>query len=412
MDPRKKRKENRNIVCIVAVDRDNLLDTLDRAQEAVDRRSPWSAGSRIHLNITGSRRRRSVGVIVLDDRFALEFSLASSAGAGTDRVTVDGRELTRFLRALPPGESVTIETHRRPCLLTVAHKQRGAEFHAERYRRPRLFPLAPFREEPRHRVPLPASLFGPAASSCARIARESSDPRLNDVQSVLAAESFRMVACDGYQAATADIDLIRPIDSIRKGGIEAVLLPGEAVEHMARSLAGVEDVEVRIHSDGVVLRAGRVECRTVMTDSSGYPDVELLVPLEPARTTARALAGAVLAALRSMNAPQLQDTVAPIRLTVSGGGLLAQHVHPSRDEDSDAEAVRVPADARTTGARHSVTLNPAFLLSQVEVLPDECVVDLDMHRDALPLVMTTSLANGDIGLRQTYLQMPMVMGSR
>ena len=199
----------------------------------------------------------------------MEISLRSSLGgevAGDASVVVPGRLLTDLVRLLP-DDTVTLVHEEGDGVLSVtsgSHSSRLNVYSAEDF--PRLPPL----DVPLHRIEAGALLetidkVGRAAS------RDESRPVLTGILVRFEGEKLVMAATDSYRLAVKETPL-----SAGGPDLEAII-PARALQELVRIAAGTEDVELGVHENHVIFRAGDVWLTSRRIDGQ-FPNYKQLLP--------------------------------------------------------------------------------------------------------------------------------------
>jgi DNA polymerase III subunit beta len=285
----------------------------------------------------------------------MEISIrASLAGEieGDASVVVPGRLLTDLVRLLP-AETVTLAYDEGDGVVSVtsgSHVSRLNVYSAEDF--PRLPPL----DVPLQTIDAAALLetidkVGRAAS------RDESRPVLTGVLVRFDADHLIMAATDSYRLAVKET-------SLSSSGPELdAIIPARALQELARLAGSAEDVELGVHENHIIFRAGEVWLTSRRIDGQ-FPNYKQLLPesFEIELTTPRV---ALLEVVR--RAGLMAQRNAPLRLRFAEGELTVS----AQTQDVGEATESLPIDY--AGEELEIGFNPDFLRDGLEAVVADTV---------------------------------------
>ena len=285
----------------------------------------------------------------------MEISIrASVAGeiAGDGAVVVPGRLLTDLARLLP-DESVTLSHEEGDGVLQVtsgSHSSRLNVYSAED------FPRLPPTDVTLHTIGAPALLA--TIEKVARAAsRDESRPVLTGILVRFEGDRLIMAATDSYRLAVKETEL-------EAGGADLeAIIPARALQELTRLAAGADEVQLGVHENHVIFRAGEVWLTSRRIDGQ-FPNYKQLLPetFEAEVTTPRE---PLLHVIR--RAGVLAQRNAPLRLRFAEGELGVSAQTQDVGEAHESLPVDYAGDALEIG------FNPDFLRDGLEAVSGESV---------------------------------------
>jgi DNA polymerase III subunit beta len=285
----------------------------------------------------------------------MEISIrASLAGdiEGDASVVVPGRLLTDLVRLLP-ADSVSLAYDEADGVVTVSsgsHASRLNVYSAEDF--PRLPPL----EVPLQKIDAAALLetidkVGRAAS------RDESRPVLTGVLVRFEGDQLIMAATDSYRLAVKET-------ALSSSGPELdAIIPARALQELARLAGSADDVELGVHENHIIFRAGEVWLTSRRIDGQ-FPNYKQLLPesFEIELTTPRV---ALLEVVR--RAGLMAQRNAPLRLRFAEGELTVSA--QTQDVGEATESLSIDY----AGEELEIGFNPDFLRDGLEAVAADTV---------------------------------------
>lgn len=182
------------------------------------------------------------------------------------KVVVPGRLLSDIVRSMPDA-AVSIETDGE-----IAHVRAGhAAFTVK------TLPAADFPKFPEidveKRAKLPSTTFASIVKQVAKaVSRDETRAILTGVLMSIDGSVVRMVATDSYRLAVREVMLDEPA-----GESIEVVVPGKAVDEVAKMLGGSESVEIGVSDNQVVFNFADTEFVTRRVEGT-YPNWKQLIP--------------------------------------------------------------------------------------------------------------------------------------
>ena len=285
----------------------------------------------------------------------MEISIRASLTGGIEgdaSVVVPGRLLTDLVRLLP-DESVVLAYDEGEGVVSVtsgSHASRLNVYSAEDF--PRLPPL----EVPLQKIDAAALLetidkVGRAAS------RDESRPVLTGVLVRFEGDRLVMAATDSYRLAVKETALAS------SGPVLDAIIPARALQELARLAGSAEDVELGVHENHIIFRAGEVWLTSRRIDGQ-FPNYKQLLPesFEIEITTPRV---ALLEVVR--RAGLMAQRNAPLRLRFAEGELTVS----AQTQDVGEATESLPIDY--AGEELEIGFNPDFLRDGLEAVAAETV---------------------------------------
>jgi DNA polymerase III subunit beta len=285
----------------------------------------------------------------------MEISIrASLAGdiEGDASVVVPGRLLTDLVRLLP-ADSVSLAYDEADGVVTVtsgSHASRLNVYSAEDF--PRLPPL----DVPLQKIDAAALLetidkVGRAAS------RDESRPVLTGVLVRFEGDQLIMAATDSYRLAVKET-------ALSSSGPELdAIIPARALQELARLAGAADDVELGVHENHIIFRAGEVWLTSRRIDGQ-FPNYRQLLPesFEIELTTPRV---ALLEVVR--RAGLMAQRNAPLRLRFAEGELTVSA--QTQDVGEATESLSIDY----AGEELEIGFNPDFLRDGLEAVAADTV---------------------------------------
>jgi DNA polymerase-3 subunit beta len=327
--------------------RDELAAALGVVSRAVSSRGAVQVLGGIHLQADGGR----LTLAATDMELSLRASLAGEV-EGDGAVVVPGRLLTDLVRLLP-DENVTLAFDEGAGVLTVtsgSHASRLNVFSAEDF--PRLPPV----DGPLHTIDA-AALLQTIEKVARAASRDESRPVLTGILVRFGGDTLTMAATDSYRLAVKETKLDEA------GPDLDAIIPARALQELARLSAGAETVQLGVHENHVIFRAGEAWLTSRRIDGQ-FPNYEQLLPetFEAEIATPRE---ALLEVVR--RASVLAQRNAPLRLRFSEGEL------DIAAQSQDVGEARESMPIEYSGEPLEIGFNPDFLRDGLEAIGGDSV---------------------------------------
>lgn len=364
----------------ISIARGELLEALSTVSRGLSSRTTLPILSGIHLTAEGG----TVHFQATD----LEVSVKTSCKAKVDspgKSVLPGKLLTDVTRSLPEA-AITIDTGT-PGTATVTC---GQSSFSMKTLSPDDYPRFPD-VVAGQTVELPADTFSHLVHQVSKsVSRDETRPILTGVLVVIDAGTLRMVATDSYRLCVREVTLEgAPAD------IEMVV-PGKAIDDVAKLLGSTEAVSVGLTENQVVFTFGDTTFISRRIEGA-FPNYRQLLPKEH---TTRAVVERteLLEAVKRVSLMAQHNS--PLRIKVSVADHTLTLSAATQDVGDAVEDVRITP----TGEDVEIAFNHAYLLDGISVAEDEMLA-LEITSPLKPGVIRPSEGDGF-----TYLLMPVRLG--
>jgi DNA polymerase-3 subunit beta len=327
-------------------ERDVLADALNSAgRAATNRTGTLPVLSGVHIQVAGD----TLTVTGTD----LELTIRLTVEVGGERdgaAVVPARLIGDIVKALPAG-AVEIDLD----LLSEGGEMSISAGRSQFSVRPLSLDDYPTQSEPTgEAVTLPAETMAEALKQVVRAA-STDDARAVLTGVLLASEEdgVRMVATDSYRLAVRDLP-----DSSVLGSGQKVLIPGRALNELARLMGDVEELTVRFGEREATFEAGTTRLSTRLIEGE-FPNYRNLLPSSYPNLLTVSKAS-MMEAIRRVKILAQDST--PVRLTL--GGDTVQLTAITQDVGNAAEEI----DASYDGVEMTVAFNPDYLAAGIDAI--------------------------------------------
>ena len=185
-----------------------------------------------------------------------------------------------------------------------------------------------------------------------------------------------MVATDGRRLALVENEIEFPKDAERD-----IVLPFKAVQELQRSLAGEEEVEVRVQNTQVSFRLGGVMIYSKLIDEK-YPNYVQVIPRECAEhiTVDRELLLGALERASVMTMDEAHST----KLIFEGNKLTVTSAASDIGEAKDEVAIKY------AGEKIEIMFNPSYVMDPLRAIDDN-EVTINLNNGHSPAVIKCSI---------------------
>jgi DNA polymerase III subunit beta len=324
-------------------ERDVLADALNSAGRAANRTGTLPVLSGVRMEVKGDT------LTVTGTDLELTIRLAIEVGGDRDgAAVVPARLIGDIVKALPAG-AVEIELDAASSEISIAAGR--SQFSV----RPLSLDDYPAQTEPTgEAVTLPAATMTDALRQVVRAA-STDDARAVLTGVLLASEDdgVRMVATDSYRLAVRDLP-----DSTVLGSGQKVLIPGRALNELARLMGDVESLTVRFGDREATFEAGTTRLSTRLIEGE-FPNYRNLLPSSYPNLLTVSKAS-MMEAIRRVKILAQDST--PVRLTL--GGETVQLTAITQDVGNATEEI----DASYDGTEMTVAFNPDYLAAGIDAI--------------------------------------------
>lgn len=363
----------------VSIARTELLDALSIASKGLSSRTTLPILSGILFSADKEQLRLN--------STDLEISIRTSSKARVDEAgsaVIPGKLITDIVRNLPES-AVTIETTSSGAVISCAQSS-----FVVRTLSADDFPKFP-EVVPAEMVSLPSGVFAEVVHQVSRaVSRDETRPILTGVLVVVDEGVLRMVATDSYRLCVREV----PVDGVG-GRLEAVV-PGRAIEDVARLGSSAETIKIGVSENQVVFSFGETTFISRRIEGS-FPNHKQLVPKEYVTrvTTGRQ---ELLEAVKRVSL--MAQHSAPLRLRVG----TAERVLTISAQTQDVGEATEDIEVDVQGEDVEIAFNHAYLTDGVSVADGDKIA-LEVISPLKPGVMKH--ADGEDFI---YLLMPVRLG--
>ncbi|MDH4140235.1 MAG: DNA polymerase III subunit beta [Coriobacteriia bacterium] len=223
------------------------------------------------------------------------------------------------------------------------------------------------------------------------VSRDETRPILTGVLVCVEGPSLRMVATDSYRLAVKEIVL-----SENAGAEANVVIPGKALDEVARLASGVETITFSVSDSQIVFEVGRTVFVTRRIDGT-FPNYKQLIPQET-ETKVAVSREEMLQAVRRVSL--LAQHNSPLRISIQASEQTMTLSATTQDVGDASEALMVKAE----GTDVEIAFNHAFLADGLAAAEGEDVA-LEMVSPLKPGVLRATQDEGFL-----YLLMPVRLG--
>lgn len=346
-------------------ERDVLAEALTTASRAVSARAslPVLSGLLLQLKsgrltVTGSDLDTTVSVDVVVD----------AEREGT--TVVNAKLITDIVRSLDPG-AVMVSVDDDEASVTA-----GRSAFSVRTTASSEYPNLP--EPSGSAVTVEAKQFATAIAQVLPAASSDQDrPILRGIEIEREGDGLRLVATDSYRLAVRDLPDIPALSED-----QSVLVPGKAMEELARVIDDADDLVLRVGEREVSFELGSTRITTRLIEGQ-FPNYRSLIPhAHPNKLTVDR--AALIDAVRRVKVV-VRDGATPIRLVMKPDGL--ELSVSTQDYGTAFEQL----DARFEGTELAVAFNPDYLIAGAAAAGGEDVVIETV--DNLKPALLTSVEN-------------------
>lgn len=364
----------------ISIARGELLDALSVVSKGLSSRTTLPILSGIHVSTHGD----SVSFQATD----LEVSIKTSCAARVEQPgqsVVPGKLLTDVVRSLPDA-AVVIDTSTNG----TAFIQCGQSSFSMKTLAPEDYPKFP-EVSAAQTISLPADVFTRVVQQVSRsVSKDETRPILTGVLVVVEAGTLRMVATDSYRLCIREV----PVDGVA-GDIDLVV-PGKAMEDIAKLIGGNETVSLGVSENQVIFTFGDTTFISRRIEGS-FPNYRQLLPKEH---TTRAVIdrSELLDAVKRVSLMAQHSTPLRVRVSVPGHTLTLSAA--TQDVGDASEDIQVTPE----GEDIEIAFNHTYLLDGVSVAEGDTVA-LEVTSPLKPGVLKPAEGDGF-----TYLLMPVRLG--
>ena len=364
----------------VSIARGALLDALSTVSKGLSSRTTLPILSGIHLS-TGAEDL----VLQATD---LEVSIKTSAIAKIDdpgQTVVPGRLLTDIVRSLPEA-AVTIDSTQAGIATVVCGQSRFTikTLAAEDYPK---FPEV----DPEKTVTLPTEVFAHVVQQVSRsVSKDETRPILTGILVVVEAGVLRMVATDSYRLCVKET----PVGDV-SGEIDLVV-PGKAMEDVARLSGGAESLSIGVSDNQVVFTFGGTTFISRRIEGS-FPNYRQLLPKE---YTTRAVMDRVELLEAVKRVSLMAQHNAPLRVSINAADHTLSLSATTQDIGEAREDIQVTPEGETV----EIAFNHGYLTDGVAISEGDTVA-LEVTSPLKPGVLKPADGDGFV-----YLLMPVRLG--
>ncbi len=357
------------------LDRSELLGALSIVSKGTSSRTTLPILSGIHISASDDR--------IVMKATDLEISVKASVKASVEKAgetVAAGRLMAEIVRSLPES-AVTLETTSSDSL-TISGAQSSFKV---KTLSPDDFPTFPeVGEGPR--VSIPANVFSSVVKQVSRaVSRDETRPVLTGMLVVLEGLRLKMVATDSYRLAVREMELPESVTEPME-----VVVPGKALEEVARLLGSAETVSFGFSDNQVILEFGDTVYVSRRIEGS-YPNYNQLLPAE---YTSRAIVDRGELADSVKRVALLAQHNAPLRFEMTESTVTLSAVTPDVGEATESLMVA------TEGGDIAIAFNPAFLADGI-ASSDAQSIAVEMTNPLKPAVIRSAEEDGFL-----YLLMP------
>lgn len=364
----------------VSVARGELLEALSAVSKGLSSRTTLPILSGIHVSAIDES-------LVLQST-DLEISIKTKTKARVEEVgqtVLPGRLLTDIVRSLPEA-AVTIETNNTGSATVVCGQ---ASFNVKVLSSddfPRFPEVATTQS-----VSLPTDIFSRVVHQVSKaVSKDETRPILTGVLVVVEDGILKMVATDSYRLCLKEVQLTEQI-----GGIE-VVIPGRAIDDVARLAASTENVSLGVSDNQVVFTFGDTVFISRRIEGA-FPNYRQLIPKEH-QTSAVIDKAEFAEAVKRVSL--LAQHNAPLRVKVN----TADHTLTLSAQTQDVGEATEDIEIGPMGEDVEMAFNHAYLMDGIAVAEGEKVV-LEIVSPLKPGIIKTAGSE-----EFTYLLMPVRLG--
>ena len=332
----------------ITLARGELLDTLSVAGRALSSRSTLPILSGVLLSAEDGR--------VVVQTTDLEVSIRASVEAKVDqpgKTVVPGKILTDIIRSLPES-AVTLESDGDRVSVTS-----GSASFSLRTLQAQDFPRFP-EVEPDQKIQLPVPALSRAVKQVSRaVSRDETRPILTGVLMVVEGPTLRLVATDSYRLAVCEVDIENA------GGDVSVVIPGKALEEVAKLSSGLDSVSMGVSENQIVFEFGTTVFVSRRIEGT-FPNYRQLIPKEE-QTTVTLPREELLEAVRRVSLMAQHNT--PLRLKSSVDDKTLTLSATTQDVGEATEDLMVEAE----GTDVEIAFNHAFLVDGISSSDGETI---------------------------------------
>lgn len=363
----------------VSIARTELLDALSIASKGLSSRTTLPILSGILFSADGDSLRLN--------STDLEISIKTSSKARVEdpgTAVIPGKLITDIVRNLPES-AVTIETSQTGATVSCAQSS-----FVVRTLSSDDFPKFP-EVVPGETVSLPTKKFSEVVHQVSRaVSRDETRPILTGVLVVIDNGNLRMVATDSYRLCVREL----PVEGVL-GTLEAVV-PGRAIEDVARLGASSESVSIGVSDNQVVFSFGETTFVSRRIEGS-FPNHKQLIPKEFV-TKVLVSRQEFLEAVKRVSL--MAQHSAPLRLKVVAGERTLTVSAQTQDVGEATEDIEVDVQ----GEDVEIAFNHAYLTDGITVADGDSIA-LEIVSPLKPGVMKHPEGDDFI-----YLLMPVRLG--
>jgi DNA polymerase-3 subunit beta len=375
-----KRQQEKGFDMKISIARGELLDALSTVSRGLSSRTTLPILSGIHVSTHGDE-----AVFQATD---LEVSVKTSCKARVEdagQTVLPGKLLTDIIRSLPEA-AITIASD----VSGTANITCGQSSFTMKTLPPDDYPKFP-EVTPNETVSLPTEEFSHVVHQVSRsVSRDETRPILTGILVVVEDGVLRMVATDSYRLCIKEAS----VEGV-SGGIELVV-PGKAMEDVAKLVGSAETVSIGVSENQVVFTFGSTTFISRRIEGT-FPNYRQLLPKE---FVTRAVVDRTefLEAVKRVSLMAQHNS--PIRIRVNAGNHTVTLSAASQDVGEASEDVQVTPE----GEDIEIAFSHAYLLDGVAVA----------EGDTIALETTSPLKPGVIKSADkddfTYLLMPVRIG--
>ncbi|MDO9557656.1 MAG: DNA polymerase III subunit beta [Coriobacteriia bacterium] len=364
----------------VSVARGELLEALSAVSKGLSSRTTLPILSGVHIS--------SIDNTLILQATDLEISIKTKLKARVEKAgqtVLPGKLLTDIVRSLPEA-AVTIDVQTGgPTTITC-----GQSVFTVKTLNPEDFPKFPDISATES-VSLPGDVFTQVVHQVSKaVSGDETRPILTGVLVVVEAGILRMVSTDSYRLCLREVALDGVV------GVLEVVIPGRAIEDVARLTASTETVSLGVSDNQVIFAFGETVFISRRIEGA-FPNYRQLIPKEHQTRAVLDRVGFIEAVKR---VSLLAQHNAPLRVSVN----IADHKLTLSAQTQDVGEAKEDIEIHPTGEDVEIAFNHAYLIDGISVA----------EGDKVALEIVSPLKPGIIksvdGEDFTYLLMPVRLG--
>jgi DNA polymerase-3 subunit beta len=332
-----------------SVARSELLDALSLVSKGLSSRSTLPILSGILVTAEGS----DLTMQSTDLEISIQHSLPALV-EGEGRAVVPGRLLSDIVRNLPEA-AVSVELENE-----LVHVRCGHASFTVKTLPAGEFPRFP-EVVPDSTVALPTKTLESTVRQVSKaVSRDETRAILTGILLSVDGHDLRLVATDSYRLAVREVTL----DVAIEASLE-VVVPGKALEEVARMAAGTDEVQIGISENQLLFTFGSTTFVTRRVEGS-YPNWRNLIPAE-ATSVVTMSTEEMLGAVKRVSLMALQNS--PLKVSVKSEDKTLSLSATAQDVGDASEDLMVEVD----GEDVEIAFNPGFLVDGLTSAPTETI---------------------------------------